>query len=64
MIEIQEQVDVVQVRLRCLEAAARPGSFSPAHQAGPVKAILESAQAFAEWVLNSAEAPKGVNALL
>jgi hypothetical protein len=40
----------LEIRMRCLEAAARPGSFSPSHPDGPAKAILESAQAFAQWV--------------
>ncbi len=42
----------VEIRMRCLEAAARPGAFNPAHQGGPTKAILESAEAFAQWVLS------------
>lgn len=47
----------VQVRLRCIEAAAR----NPApHAEGYTAGILQSAQKFAEWVLGD----DGVKALL
>lgn len=59
-----DEVHEREIRMRCLEAAARPGSFSASHAGGPTKAILESAQAFTQWVLEGEKASEGVKTLL
>lgn len=53
----------VEIRLRCLEAAAQPGAHG-VHNDGPAVAVLESAQAFAAWVLEGDAPLEGFKTLL
>lgn len=55
----ERQIQEREIRMRCLEAAARPGSFIPSHPQGPVRAILESAEAFTQWVLTGKKQERG-----
>lgn len=40
-----------EIRLRCLEAVARSGTYQSTHSGGPVVAVIEAAAKCAEWVL-------------
>lgn len=46
--------DPVEVRLRCLEAAAQPALVAP-HEKGYAAGILAAAQQFEAWVLGKVE---------
>ena len=49
-------MEAIEVRLRCIEAAAKTPTV---HLGGQAQGVLEIAQAWADWVLASAPAAPG-----
>lgn len=48
-------MDEREIRMRCIEAAAR---FPAVHQSGPAAGVLETAQAWERWVRGGEADPR------